>query len=182
MARTSELRSSARLPRNYEVRIATAADESALTDYFDDAELVSLRLQRGDVCLIACSREAIGAAIWLLTGPAAYGDDWNDLRCRYVLPAGGVWSYDGKGTRLGACGTLMARLPEYLRSWGIHTVYTGIDYDNGESLSGYRSLGYRSLGLLGRVALPGVARTCCKRRGEPWSGLPARWEQLELVS
>ena len=76
----------------------------------------------------------------------------------------------------------MAQLPEHLGQLGIDRVYTTVTYDNGASLSGHRSLGYQSLGLLGRVALPRLSRTGCKRWGKSWCRLPAQWDQLQLVS
>jgi hypothetical protein len=179
-ARASELKVPRCIPSNYQIRIATRDDETALGDYFGDLDRVHRRRQRGDVCLIACCREEICAAVWFVPGPASYVDDWDDLQCRFELPAGAVWSYDGKGTKLGAWGSLMAKLPEQLREWGVDRVFTAIDYHNGQSLSGHQSLGYRRLGMVRRVALPGISRTACKSGDDSWTHLPADWDRLQL--
>lgn len=177
---TSQLKVPLRVPSNYQIRIANRDDQSTLEEYFGDANRVRQRLDRGDICLIACCREKVGAAVWFLPGPSSYGDDWGHLGCRFELPDGAVWSYDGKGTMFGAWGTLMAKLPEHLRRWGVDRVFTAIDYHNGESLRGHESLGYRRLGMLRRVMLSGLSRTVCRRSGDSWSNLPAAWDRLQL--
>ncbi len=176
----NQLKVPKRVPSNYQIRIAGQADQPALEEYFGDANRVRQRLERGDLCLIACCREEIGAAVWFLPGPASYGDDCQEIGCRFELPEGAVWSYDGKGTKFGAWGCLMAKLPEYLERWGVDHVFTAIDYHNGESLSGHQSLGYRRLGMLRRVMLSGLSRTVCKRSGDGWGQLPVAWDRLQL--
>jgi hypothetical protein len=182
VVRASEMKLPSRVPGNYQIRLARRSDESALSEYFGSADRIRERFDRGDFCLIACCREGIGAAVWFAPGPANYIDDWKDVRCRFEVPAGAVWSYDGKGTRFGAWGSLMARLPEYLRQWGVEFVFTAIDYHNGESMSGHQSLGYRRLGMLQSVGLPGISRTTCKGSKDSWSQLPAVWERLQLTA
>lgn len=180
VVQAAEMKVPSRVPGNYQIRIANHDDEAALSEYFGSADRVRERLTRGDICLIAYCRNEIGAAVWFVPGPASYSDDWNDVRCSFDVPAGAVWSYDGKGTMFGAWGSLMAKLPDHLQQWKVDRVFTAIDYHNGESLRGHQSLGYRRLGMLRSFMLPGISRTVCKRSQDSWSPLPVAWESLQL--
>jgi hypothetical protein len=156
-------------------------DEAALTKYFGDAGRVVPRLEQGAVCFVASCQEQICAAVWLLPGPAWFSEDWDLTHYHVDVPARTAWSFDGKCTRWGAWGSLMARLPDQLRQLNIDEIYTAIDYNNGESLRSHFSLGYRSLGLVGRVTLLGLTLTCCRRWGKGWCRVPLQWNRVAFV-
>jgi hypothetical protein len=122
----------------------------------------------------------IGAAVWLAAGPARYCEDWNELRCVFAVPDGVVWSFDGKGDKLGAWGCLMARLPEFLDELHAAEVFTLIDYRNQRSLDGHKSLGYRSVGLIFCLRMFGFALHLLRLRRGQWRRLPARIGALQV--
>ena len=130
------------------VRFAQPGDVPELIEYFGNRRRVEARLARGDRCVIAASKESIGAAVWLALGPNRFLDDWNELRCAFRFPERIAWSYDGRGTKLGAWGTMMKQLPEILRGAKIREIGTAIDCDNWQSIDAHRSLGYISGGVL----------------------------------
>jgi hypothetical protein len=170
-ATVAELRSAGRIPKSFVVERST--DHQELAGYFGHTDLVRERLARGDVCVVTRSGGKIGAGVWLRLGPGDYDENVDELGCVVEFPAGVAWSYDGKGTRWGAWGALMARLPQMLDELQATEVYTLIDYDNQESLAGHRSLGYCRAGLVGCVALFGLAATACRPSGERWRAAAA---------
>ncbi|NQU20513.1 MAG: hypothetical protein HQ567_04465 [Candidatus Nealsonbacteria bacterium] len=137
-----------RVPRIFNVRMTTQDDLPALEDYFGDPQRVRDRFRRGDACAVCFCGNRIGAAVWFTVGMNDYHEDWETLRCTVRFPVGVAWTFDGKGTKLGAWGALMARLPEFLERLAVEDVYTVIDYDNIESINCQLSLGYRRIGLL----------------------------------
>jgi hypothetical protein len=165
-ASADRLRSTGRTPKSFVVERAT--DEQELAEYFERADLVHKRLVAGDVCLVTRCGGKLGAGVWISPGPNDYDENRDELGCTVRFPAGVAWSYDGKGTRWGAWGALMARLPELLDELKLGEVYTLIDYDNQESLAGHRSLGYQRVGLVGCVALFGLSLSVCMPIGERW--------------
>lgn len=176
----SELKSQQRVHRAFVVRKAEEGDWHDLESFFPDPQRVRDRLRRGDTCVIALAAEQICAAVWLALGPKDYREDWKDLRCIYRFPAGVCWTYDGRGTRLGAWGSLMAQLPRYLRESGIAEVFTQIECDNRISLDSHKSLGYRPAGLICCFGILGLVLRIYKTRGGKWRLLPGRIGKLEL--
>ncbi len=179
---TAELEANRRPPRAYVVRRAEEADLPALESYFDDAERVRKRFRRGNVCFVALAKDQIGAAVWVALGPGQYDEDWDELRSFVRFPAGACWTFDGRGTRLGAWGSMMAHLPRHLKELGVEEVYTQIDVDNQMSLDSHHTLGYRVLGLIGRVGLFGISLRGRKPNGKRWRRLPGRLEKLEFLT
>jgi hypothetical protein len=158
----------------YEVRLARENDVSQLAAYFGAERPIESRLSRGDVGVLAVRGHEICAAVWLAAGPAEYAEDVRDLGCSLAVPAGVVFSYDGKGTRLGAWGTMMAGLPPLLGELGMRQVVTLIDYENTRSIRSHVSLGYRRLGYVGCVKLARWVQPFHKDGGAAWRMLPGR--------
>jgi hypothetical protein len=179
-ASTDELRSGGRIPKSFVVERA-GDDEQVLADYFGHTEFIHERLARNDVCIVTRCNGKIGAGVWLSAGPNDYHENWDELRCVVRFPAGVAWSYDGKGTRWGAWGALMARLPAFLDDLHVDDVYTLIDCDNQESLAGHFSLGYHRVALVGCVAIFGLSVTAYSPCGERWRPAPGRVGKLELT-
>jgi hypothetical protein len=178
-ATVAELRSTGRIPKSFVVE--KTSDEQELADYFGRADLVRERLARNDTCIVTRSGGKIGAGVWLRSGPNDYDENVDELGCVVRFPAGVAWSYDGKGTRWGAWGALMARLPEFLAELRVEDVYTLIDYDNQESLAGHRSLGYHRAGFAGCVALFGLSITACRPCGKRWRPAPGSVGKLRFI-
>lgn len=179
-APVSELKHSRSVPRLFTVKRAKQEDLRALEAYFGDARRVGNRCRRGDVCAMTLSNGEVGAAVWFTAGPNDYREDWEALRCVVRFPAGVAWTFDGKGTKLGAWGALMMRLPKYLGELAAKEVYTLIDYDNRESIDGHLSLGYRRAGVLVHLRFPGIMLTMCKADRGKWRRLPGRIGSLEF--
>lgn len=169
-----------RLPRAMKVRRATREDLPALEEYFDCGSHVRRRFERGDTCLITVAGDEICAGIWLAVGPTQYEEDWEMLRCRFVLPPGSAWTYDGKGTRLGAWGGLMAQVPQVLLEAGVQHVYTIMDYNNRASIEGHKRLGYRSVGFITCLRACGAAFRLYRSTEHGWSRLPGKLGHLEF--
>jgi hypothetical protein len=179
-ASVAALKRTSRVPRSYAVRWAGERDLPALTAFFGPDRKVDERFARGDVCLIALVREEICAAVWFIPGPGVYSEDAQDFGRVFRIPAGHAFSYDGKGLRWGAWGTLMARAPRYLAELGVDEVVTLIDYGNTASSNAHRSLGYRHIGLLGCVRLLSWMQPFHKANGQPWRISPGQMGPLLL--
>jgi hypothetical protein len=162
------------------VRWAEPSDREQLGNYFGDRYRVERRLARGDRCALALCQESIGAAAWVSLGPGHFNEDWNELRCSFRFPAGVAWSYDGKGTRMGAWGTLMKQLPELLRREGATEIATVTDCNNWSSIDAHRSLGYTSGGLLLHARLAGISLHGFKAPRRRWRRLPLTVAHLEI--
>ncbi len=165
----------------FTVRFATPDDLPALEAYFGDPRRIDARLARRDLCVIALSEQQIGAAVWVSTGPNEIAEDWDELRCRFRYPSGVAWAYDGKGTKIGAWGTMMKQLPALLRKWDIGEVATIIDCDNWQSFDAHKSLGYEAAGILLCVNLFGWAWHLYKPVQQGWQRVPACVSQVEVV-
>ncbi len=142
----SESHQPKRTPASYTVREAGAEDVAALADYYGSSAKVRRRLAEGNRCIITLCAEVIGAAVWLAPGPCEFNEDEDELSCTIIIPPNTAWTFDGRGTRLGAWGTLMARLPQLLPAWNVDTLATLIDSNNWQSLDAHVSLGYQTLG------------------------------------
>jgi hypothetical protein len=175
-----DLNSPQRIPRVFQVRRAEPDDSPALQDYFRDPPRVRGRLLRGDVCVMTVAKEEICAAVWLAPGPNSVREDWDDLQCAFSFPAGVAWSYDGRGAKLGAWGSLMARLPHILHELRVNEIFALVDYRNFRSLDSLKSLGYRSLGLISCLQLFGATLRAYKPHGGTWRRLPRSIGKLNL--
>ena len=178
-APVSQLKRSRRVPGVFTVRPIEADDLPVVEAYFDNSR-VHERFRRGDVCFVTFVKNEIGGGVWFSTGPNVYPDDWPTLRCAVSIPAGVAWTFDGKGTRMGAWGAMMMRLPEYLEGVGAEDVYTLIDYDNQKSINGHLSLGYRRGGMVVNLRVLGLGLTAYKADGHRWRLLPGRIGRLEF--
>ena len=179
----SELRIARRIPRAFAVRTASAEDLPALEMFFSDSsdpQRIRERFGRGDTCVVTVAQDEICAAVWFALGPQYYPEDWNDLGCIFHVPHGVAWSFDGKGTRLGAWGSLMGKLPQYLDQCGAKEVITLIDYNNRESLDAHKSLGYRRAGVICYFysKVPGFALRLYKNHGRKWRLMPGQIGRL----
>ena len=170
-----------RIPQSFQIRMADESDHSALADYYGSEQTIRGRLERGDLCFMTLCQNRIGAAVWMALGPGEYRDDWDELQTLFQFPANVAWSYDGKGTRWGAWGALMMRLPNMLEERGIHKVATLIDCNNWQSHDAHRSLGYQQVGLLGSLDLCGLRVGACRHANRRWQFLPARIGAVEVL-
>jgi hypothetical protein len=174
----ADWRTTGRGPNNYVVREAGSEDLASLADYFHDEQLVSNRLGRGDRCFVTTCKGQICAAVWLVAGPGDYMEDWGALHCVFRVPAGVGWTYDGKGTRLGAWGSLMARLPSLLCEFDLDEITTIIDCNNWQSIDSHTSLGYERAGMIACGGVFGLLRTVLKPSGGWWQFPPGRIGRL----
>ena len=175
----AELKRSGRVPRVFTIRKAQREDLPALEEYFEHSP-VGERYSRGDICLAAFAKDQIGAGVWFAVGPKGYSEDWQALRCVVRFPQGVAWTFDGKGTKLGAWGAMMMRLPELLEELAAEEVYTLIDYDNQESIDAHLSLGYRRVGVLTHFSLFALKLSILKEDGHGWQRLPGRIGKIEF--
>lgn len=173
-ADVSQLRRTTGGRPRYVVRTAEYSDLPNLSAYFGPERSVDARLSRGDVCVLAVRSGQIGAAVWLAIGPAEYREDIPDLGCSLSVPSHVAFSYDGKGTRLGAWGTLMMQLPGLLDDRRVGQVVTLVDVENTHSIRSHLSLGYRRIGYVGCVKFAGWVQTIYTVGGGTWRMLPGR--------
>jgi hypothetical protein len=179
--RACDLRRSERLPRVFVVRRAREEDLPALASFSSRAvPPMTDRLRRGDECVMTLADGRICAAVWLAVGPADYPEDWDQLGCIFRVPAGICLTYDGRGTRWGAWGALMACLPPHLERLGVRTVFTLIDCDNRNSLESHRSLGYHPVGRIALMAVLGWALSVCRIGQVAWRVVPGRLGRVAL--
>jgi hypothetical protein len=160
-----------RIPRVFSVRLAAQEDLPELARYSDCERRVRDRFLRGDLCLLTTCKGNICAAVWFALGPNDYQEDGHELGCAFQFPEQTAWCFDGKGTKLGAWGSLMAAAPEHLRARGVREVFTMIGCNNWQSIDSHRSLGFRSLGLI----------TCLgafTRKVVFWRTHAGRWQRL----
>ena len=176
----SDLDRSQRIPRVFTVRRAEEKDLPALQKYFAAPERVRDRFRRGDVCVMTLAEGEICAAVWLAAGPADIREDWDDIRCVFSVPADVAWSFDGRGAKVGAWGSLMARLPEFLDELHIAEIFTLIDFRNRPSFDSHKSLGYQSVGLIFCLQMFGLALHLFKPRAGKWRRLPTRIGKLQV--
>ncbi len=160
------------VPSLFSIRLAHADDRAELARYFGDHERVEDRFARGDQCVVAICQKAIGAAVWIAVGPSHSAEDWQDLRCALHFPAGVVFTYDGKGTKMGAWGTMMKQLPRFLLDQNVQEITTIIDSDNWQSIDAHRSLGYTPEGLLLHIRVFGITMRFFKPPQHGWQRVP----------
>jgi hypothetical protein len=153
-----------------------------LTDYFGERSRIERRFERGDVCLMTVCRKRICAAVWFALGPNNYTEDWEALQCAFRFPANTTWCFDGKGTKLGAWGSLMAKVPDYLRERDVREVFTMIGCNNWQSIDSHRSLGYQSIGLIASLGTPNRRSVLFREYGYPWQRLPGSMSKLKLCA
>ena len=165
----------------FTIRLATPGDLPALVEYFGDAQRIDTRLARRDECVIAISQQKIGAAVWVSTGPNETAEDWEDMRCTFRYPMGVAWAYDGKGTKIGAWGSMMKQLPSLLRKWNIEEIATIIDCDNWQSFDAHKSLGYQVVGILLCLSIFNWSLHAYKPTNQGWRRLPPTIGQVEVV-
>ncbi len=180
-ADTVQLKAGGRIPRAYSVRPAGSDDAPELGCFFGSRARVDQRLGRGDVCLVVVAADRICAGGWLALGPVTVEEDRPELRCRFRIPAGVAWGYDGRGAKPGAWGCLMARWPEHLADLGAKTIVTTIHYNNHLSIDSHLSLGYRSAGWVGCVRLLGLTLRRYRPIEGRWQRLPGRLGPIELL-
>lgn len=165
----------------FSVRLAERDQLPELAEYYSDAIRIDNRFAAGNLCVAAYSQGTIGAAVWLVMGPGHYVEDWCDLRCNFRFPEGTAWTFDGKGTRLGAWGTMMKQLPQLLDNCEAEEIATIIDSNNWPSLEAHRSLGYEAVGVLLHMRVLGITRHWFKPRGHWWQRLPSTIGNVEVI-
>ncbi len=180
-AKASDLKTLSRLPRAYTARLATPDDAAELGRFFGCPARVAGRLDRGDVCAVVLAGGRVCAGAWLAPGPAVVEEDWDDVRSLYRIPAGVAWGYDGRGTRPGAWGCLMARLPEFLASLGADRIAASIHYNNHLSIDSHLTAGFRTLGWIGCARLLGLALRRYRPADGRWGRLPGPLGPIEVL-
>jgi hypothetical protein len=175
------LKRSARIPQAFAVRQAAAADAAALGAFFAKPAEVAARFLRGDACYVCEVGGQIAAAVWVAAGPKHYHEDWDEMRCVARVPRGAGFSFDGKGTRPGAWGALMARLPDFLAAAGLGELYTMIGYNNDLSKQSHLSLGYRRIGWVACGGLTWLVLRLGKPSAGRWRRLPRRIGRLAVL-
>jgi len=183
---TAEHKRFRRLPRTYEVWLAEQDDLDMLLSLFGSREQIVARLERGDRCLIATADGEACAGVWLAVGPTTYAEDADETGCAFRVPGGTVWSFDGRGVRMGAWGCLMAHLPLTLAMLGADEVYTAIDLGNHLSRDSHLSLGYRPIGRaacirLGRCSWRRCSWRRCRSADGPWQRVPGQLAGLGVL-
>ncbi len=181
-AGVDKLKRSSRLPNAFTVREAGPNDADELGRFFGRPAQVEKRLGRGDACLITLAGGQVAAGAWLALGPATIDEDWPDLRCVYRIPAGVAWGYDGRGTKPGAWGALMARMPAFLESLGAGRTIAAIHYNNHLSMDSHRSLGYHSLGWVACIRLFGLTILRYRPLEGRWQRLPGHLGPVDLLT
>jgi len=179
-AGVSELKSHGRIPRAFQVRPAREEEWPELGPYFENPQRVRDRLQRGAVCTITVAGQQVCAGLWLSFGPCQHAEDRADVGCVFQFPEGVAWSFDGKGTRWGAWGALMARLPEYLEERGVGEMFLMIECDNRESIDGHRSSGFRRVGRVFFLKIFRPWLCLWKPEGGSWRRLPGQIGKLRF--
>jgi hypothetical protein len=170
-----------RIPRMFDTRVAQEADLPELAQYVGCERRVRDRFQRGDRCLVTTSKGKLCAAVWFALGANDYQEDGPELGCGFRFPEQTAWYFDGKGTKIGAWGTLMSFAPEYLRARGVREVFTSIGCNNWQSINSHRSLGFRSLGLIACLGVFTKKAVFWRPHGARWQRLPGQLGQLQLV-
>ena len=165
----------------YTIHLATPDDLPALVEYFGNSDRIDRRLARRDMCVVAISQQQIAAAVWVSTGPNEIAEDWKEMRCTFRYPMGVAWAYDGKGTKIGAWGTMMKQLPALLRKSGIDEIATIIDCDNWQSFDAHKSLGFETVGILLCLNILGWTLHAYKPARQGWRRLPPTIGQIEVV-
>jgi len=177
----ADARPPGRTPRNFVVRVSEDNDWTSLVEYYGSESVVRDRVARGDLCVLTLCQDRIAAAGWMATGPGEFHEDWNEARYVCRFQSGVAWTYDGRGTKWGAWGTLMAHLPDLMRERDVHELITIIDCNNWKSLDAHRSLGYETIGFIGCIGALGLVRSACKPYGRRWQFPPATIAGLDIV-
>jgi len=179
-AKTADLKCGGPMPRAFTVRKAEEKDLPMLADYFGSETRVRDRFERGDVCVMTTIRDQVCAAVWFTAGPTDYHEDWDSMQYIFRITEGAGWSFDGKGTRLGAWGTLMGQLPAFHLEHGISDIYTAIEYDNQESISAHHSLGYHHVGNALSIRCFGLKLHLYRPKDGTWQTLPGKINGLQF--
>ncbi len=158
--------------RSIVVREAGADDLDALAQFYDNRLLIESRFARDDLCVVALCGEELVAAAWLTVGPGEFLEDAIQTHCVSKIPLGVAWIYDGKGTKLGAWGSLMARLPDLLEKRGLNDLLGMVDYNSWQSIDAHRSLGFRNAATFACLGAFGFRRCFHRTEGRRWRRLP----------
>jgi hypothetical protein len=140
------------------------------------------RFARGDACLVLVADGSICAAEWVAVGPAEYTEDSATLRLHLRVPGRCAWLYDGlAGPAPGLWGILMTSLAPALSDRGVDQVFLQVEYGNAMSEASHRSLGFKELGWLFHLAVPGLSLPLYRGLQGHWRSLPGRLRELELL-
>jgi hypothetical protein len=166
--------------RSLVVRAAGAGDLDALVQFYGDRPLLESRFDRGDLCILALCKEQVVAAAWFAVGPSEFHEDQETMHYYSKIPSGAAWIYDGRGTKLGAWGTLMAKLPQTLASRNIDNLVALVNFNNWRAIDAHRSLGFKSTATIGYVGAFGLHRCFFRTKESRWRPLPATVSGVEL--
>ena len=181
-ARTSAMRLVSRVPKAFTVRPADAADAPLLDRFFGDSAPSRVPSAQ-DACIVAVGEGRIHAVEWVWRGPSAYDGDAPRLRVRMRVPAGSCWLHNGRNAdaeRVGPWGMIMGRLRAFLESDGVARVFLQVDTEDAYSVACHESLGFRSVGCVAALRVPGAALVAFRRPGGGWSRLDGELDLSRL--
>ncbi len=178
----SELVRESRMPKAFRIALAAEEDIPALAAEGRKPELVRARLGESDLCLLLWSGSELKAYEWIAVGPREYWEDWNEARIIIRIPAGCCWTYDGRGHSPGAWGMIMRTLPKEVERNSIRRIYQRVDYASPISWHSHRSAGYLPLARVFHVGVGHFGFTLWRQDQGKWHSLPARVQDLELVT
>ncbi len=99
---------------------------------------------------------------------------------RKILPDT-AWSYDGRGPKLGAWGSLMATFPAMLEKRKIHGLTALVECNNWQAFDAHRSLRFEATALRASLSLFGWHRCYYyKSKGAFWCTIPTTVSDVEL--
>ncbi len=180
-AGVGDLRQIASMPKAFSSRLATRDDAAELGAFFGSPTRVRQRLDRGDVCAVVIAGGHICAGAWFIPGPAKVEEDWNDVRCRYHIPAGTAWGYDGRGAKPGAWGCLVSCLPGHLVELGAERIVASIHYNNHLSIDSHLSAGFHTVGWIACLRFLGLTVRTFRTAGASWHCLPGQLGPVNLL-
>ncbi len=92
-----------------------------------------------------------------------------------------AWSYDGRGPKLGAWGSLMATFPAMLEKRKIHGLTALVECNNWQAFDAHRSLRFEATALRASLSLFGWHRCYYyKSKGAFWCTIPTTVSGVEL--
>jgi hypothetical protein len=171
-ARTHELRLLPRVPRAFTVRPAEAGDAPLLDHFFARSTRARRQLSAGDTCLMALGDGAIQALEWVRCGPSEYREDVSRLGVSFKFPAGSCWLHNGRNLErevMGPWGVLMGRLRAFLEPRGVEVAYLQVAADNSYSVACHESVGFRRVGRVVTLHLPGTRLVGFHDADKGWS-------------
>ena len=151
--------------RDLTVRLGAPVDTAALCAVHQcSPALVAERFARGDLVFVGELDRTILAHAWFHAGPAPFGEDEPEHPC-WAVPKGTYWSYHAVATPEARASGVFAKvfqsaLRTVLIDYQAERVRGWARASNQQSISLHERIGFRLLGRLDMMALPGVRWLC----------------------